>query len=177
MNEKDLRVIKTRESIEQAFLALLAKKPLGKISIVELAREAREAAEEERKVKEAMKASLEATEKKAAEDLKKAKEKARADRETLLAKIKETEDKVAAAGAEEKAEAEKLRAETEALRKQLAMSGTETVIFKLRFSAWQEAYRLMAEAFTAIQDEETKAKLRTAIKAQVEAWGYGNEGG
>ena len=41
MNEMDLRVIKTRESIEQAFLALLAKKPLGKISIVELAREAR----------------------------------------------------------------------------------------------------------------------------------------
>ena len=41
MNENDLRVIKTRENIEQAFLALLAKKPLDKISIVELAREAR----------------------------------------------------------------------------------------------------------------------------------------
>lgn len=41
MNETDLRVIKTRESIEQAFLALLGKKPLNKISIVELAREAR----------------------------------------------------------------------------------------------------------------------------------------
>lgn len=41
MNETDLRVIKTRESIEQAFLALLGKKPLNKISIVELAQEAR----------------------------------------------------------------------------------------------------------------------------------------
>ena len=41
VNETDLRVIKTKESIEQAFLALLAKKPLQKISIVELAREAR----------------------------------------------------------------------------------------------------------------------------------------
>ena len=41
MNEMDLRVIKTKESIEQAFISLLAKKPLQKISIVELAREAR----------------------------------------------------------------------------------------------------------------------------------------
>ena len=41
MNETDLRVVKTKESIEQAFLSLLAKKPLQKISIVELAREAR----------------------------------------------------------------------------------------------------------------------------------------
>ena len=41
MNETDLRVIKTKESIEQAFLSLLEKKPLQKISIVELAREAR----------------------------------------------------------------------------------------------------------------------------------------
>lgn len=41
MNETDLRVIKTKESIEQAFLSLLATKPLQKISIVELAREAR----------------------------------------------------------------------------------------------------------------------------------------
>ncbi len=41
MNETDLRVIKTEESIEQAFLSLLSKKPLQRISIVELAREAR----------------------------------------------------------------------------------------------------------------------------------------
>ena len=41
MNENDLRVIKTRESIEQAFLTLLSQKPLSKISVVELAREAR----------------------------------------------------------------------------------------------------------------------------------------
>ena len=139
----------------------------------ELAREAREAAEEERKVKEAMKASLETTEKKAAEDLQKAKERAKAEREKLERKLKEAEDKLAAAGAEDRAEAERLRTETEALKKQLAMSGTETVIFKLRFSAWQEAYRLMTEAFAAIQDEETKAKLRTAIKAQIKNWGYG----
>lgn len=139
----------------------------------ELAREAREAAEAERQVKEAVKASLEATEKKAAEDLQKAKERAKAEREKLERKLKEAEDKLAAAGAEDRAEADRLRTETEALKKQLAMSGAETVIFKLRFSAWQEAYRLMTEAFAAIQDEETKAKLRTAIKAQVKNWGYG----
>ena len=39
MNESDLRVIKIKESIDQAFLSLFARKPLGKISIVELARE------------------------------------------------------------------------------------------------------------------------------------------
>lgn len=41
MNENDLRVIKTKESIENAFLSLLQKKPAEKISVVELAREAR----------------------------------------------------------------------------------------------------------------------------------------
>ena len=41
MNETDLRVIKTRESIENAFLSLVLQKPLKKITIVELAREAR----------------------------------------------------------------------------------------------------------------------------------------
>ena len=107
---------------------------------------------------------------KAAEALKKAKEKARAEREKLEAQLKEAEGKLAAAGAEDKAEVERLRAETEQLQKQLVMSGAETVIFKLRFSAWQDAYRLMTEAFAAIHDEETKAKLRTAINAQVEAW-------
>ena len=41
MNEQDRRVIKTRESIEKAFLELLGTKPLDKITVVELARAAR----------------------------------------------------------------------------------------------------------------------------------------
>ena len=41
MNENDLRVIKTKESIDQAFMSLLKKKPLAKISVTELAKEAR----------------------------------------------------------------------------------------------------------------------------------------
>lgn len=110
----------------------------------------------------------------AAEQVKKAKKKAREDRETLLAKIKEAEDKLASAGSEDKAEAEKLRAETEQLRKQLAMSGQEVTIFKLRFMAWQEAHKQMAEAFTAL-DEETREKMRAAIRAQVKHWGWVDE--
>lgn len=41
MNENDLRVKKTRASIENAFFELLAEKPLEKISVTELARRAR----------------------------------------------------------------------------------------------------------------------------------------
>ena len=110
---------------------------------------------------------------KAAEELKRAKEKARAEREKLEGQLKEAEGKLAAAAGEaDRAEAEKLRAEAEDLRKQLAMSSQEIVIFKLRFSAWQEAHKQMADAFNAIQDEETREKLRAAIRAQVKAWGW-----
>lgn len=109
------------------------------------------------------------------EKLKKAQEKAKAERETLEAKLKEAEAKISAAGEADKAEAEKLRAEAEGLRKQLAMSSQEITVFKLRFSAWQEAHKLIAEAFTALPDEETREKMRAAIRAQVKAWGLTDE--
>ncbi len=41
MNESDLRVIKTRASIERAFFTLLSRKPLNKITVSDLAAEAR----------------------------------------------------------------------------------------------------------------------------------------
>jgi len=41
MNENDLRVIRTKESIRNAFLELLAQKPLDKITVTELAKTAR----------------------------------------------------------------------------------------------------------------------------------------
>lgn len=41
MNQNDLRVIKTRENIFNAFIDLLAKKPLYKISVQELCKNAR----------------------------------------------------------------------------------------------------------------------------------------
>lgn len=112
----------------------------------------------------------------AAEQVKKARDKAKADRDALLAKVKEAEEKLAAAGEEDKAEAGRLRAEAEQLRKQLAMSDQAMVIFKVRFSAWQQAHQQMSEAFGAIQDEETKEKLRTAIRTQVKMWGYADAG-
>ena len=113
---------------------------------------------------------------KAAEALKKAQDKAKAEREQLEAKLKEAEEKISAAGEADRAEAEQLRSEAEALRKQLKMSSQEITIFKIRFAAWQEAHKLMNEAFAALQDEETKEKMRAAIRAQVKAWGWGNEG-
>ena len=109
---------------------------------------------------------------KAAEALKKAQEKAKTEREQLEAKLKEAEGKLAAAGEADKAEEEALRAEAEALRKQLKMASQEITVFKLRFSGWQEAHKLMADAFNAIPDEETREKLRAAIRAQIKAWGW-----
>lgn len=41
MNKNDLRVVKTLEAIEQEFVKLIKKKPLNKISVSELARNAR----------------------------------------------------------------------------------------------------------------------------------------
>lgn len=41
MNQNDLRVIKTKESIEKAFLELMSVKPLDKITVLELSRAAR----------------------------------------------------------------------------------------------------------------------------------------
>jgi chromosome segregation ATPase len=111
---------------------------------------------------------------KAAEALKKAQEKAKAEREKLEAQLKEAEGKLAAAGEADKAEADKLRAEAEQLKKQLAMSNQATVVFKLRFMAWQQAHQQMSEAFTAL-DEETKEKMRAAIRAQVKNWGWTDE--
>lgn len=142
----------------------------------ELVKEARDEAEIERRAAASAQSAQAEAEKKAAEELKKAKEKAKAEREKLEAKLKDAEAKLAAAGEADRAETEKLRAEAEALRKQLAMSSQEIVVFKIRFSAWQEAHKQMAAAFAALGDEETKEKMRAAIRAQVKAWGWTEDG-
>lgn len=144
----------------------------AEVMAAELAKEARDEAEIERRAAASAQAAQAEAKKKAAEALKKAQEKARVEREKLEAQLKEAEGKLAAAGEADKAEAEKLRAEAEGLRKQLAMSSQEITVFKLRFSAWQDAHKLMAEAFVALQDEETKEKMRAAIRAQIKAWGW-----
>ena len=105
----------------------------------------------------------------AKDKLKKAEERAKAERAELENKLKAAEEKLTAAGAEDRSEAEKLRATVESLKKELAMSGQEITAFRLRFAAWQEAYRNMREAMQAVP-EESREKLRDAVKAQVQAW-------
>ena len=142
----------------------------------ELAKEARDEAEIERRAAaSAQKAQAEAEQAavaakaKAEQELKKAKEQARAEREKLEAQLKEAEGKIATAGEADRAEADKLRAETEGLRKQLAMSGEAVTIFKLRFTAWQDAYSAMQDALDKVPEEQ-QTKLAAAVEAQLKAW-------
>lgn len=139
---------------------------------VELANKAKEELEQQA-AKEVGAAEEKAA--KAAEALDRAKKQAKAEREKLEARLKEAEAKISAAGEADRAEAEKLRAEADALRKQLAMSSQKIVIFKLRFAAWQAAYHQMTEAFGAL-DADQQEKMRKAIRAQIQAWGWGNDG-
>lgn len=97
------------------------------------------------------------------------KKKAEEEKAELERKLKEAEDKLASAGSEDKAEADKLRAETEQLKKQLAMSGEAVTVFKLRFAAWQDAHSTMMGALAKVPEEQ-RAKLATAVEAQLKAW-------
>ena len=49
------------------------------------------------------------------------------------------------------------------------MSGKELTVFQLRFTAWQEAYLAVKQAFPNV-DEERKPALRSAIRQQIDAW-------
>lgn len=102
------------------------------------------------------------------------KKKAEEEKAGLERKLKEAEAKLAAAGAEDKAEADKLRAETEQLRKQLAMSGQEVTAARIRFKAWQDAYRELQKAAEAIPGEG-KDSIYAAMKAQAKLWAEGGE--
>ena len=89
---------------------------------------------------------------------------------------KDAEEKAADAGKsatgeadELRAEAKRLKEEADELRRQLAMSGETVVTFKLFFAIWQNDYSKMLAAL-AKADEETGAKLRAAIKKQMEGW-------
>lgn len=87
------------------------------------------------------------------EKLNKALEKAKADAERAAA----TDEK------------ERLSAEVERLQKQLAMSGAEITAFKLHFSAWQNMYRQMMDSLASV-DEENRERLKSAVRAQIDAW-------
>lgn len=105
----------------------------------------------------------------AKDKLKKAEEKAKAEREKLEAQLKAAEEKLTSAGATDRAEAEQLRATVESLKKQLAMSGQEITAFRLRFTAWQEAYRAMREALGNVP-EENRSSMEAAVRTQAKAW-------
>lgn len=63
-----------------------------------------------------------------------------------------------------------LQAEIDALRKKLAMAGQEITTAKLRFSAWQESFNALTAAVASIPEDEKKAPLIAAIRAQLGAW-------
>lgn len=107
-------------------------------------------------------------------------EKAKAEQEKLREKLKAAEEKLAAEkeAAEKravedagpyKARTEAAEAEVAALKKQLAMSDEATVIFKLRFTEWQEAFKAAMAALVRLP-EGTKEKCRGAILAQLDNW-------
>lgn len=125
---------------------------------------------------------------KAKEEAQKKIEAAEKARETAERKLQKAEEKAKAAetkaadagkGAGEeltraKAEAKAAREEAEGLRKQLAMSDAAVTAFKVMFQQWQGDYQKMVDTFGTM-DEETREKLRAAIRAQIEAWGWGKE--
>ena len=137
---------------------------------IEVAVKEPDPAEIERRVAEATEAARadkEAAERLLAEE----KEKAKAAADKLREQLKEAEDKLAAADEEDRAGAEQLEAEVAQLKKQLAMSSQEIVMFRIHFTAWQEAYQKMANATQTMTDEQ-REKCRAAIRAQVKSWGW-----
>lgn len=137
---------------------------------IEVAVQEPDPAEIERRVAEATEAARK--EKETAERLlAEEKEKAKTAADKLREQLKEAEDKLAAADEEDRAGAEQLEAEVAQLKKQLAMSSQEIVMFRIHFTAWQEAYQKMANAMQTMTDEQ-REKCRAAIRAQVKGWGW-----
>lgn len=85
----------------------------------------------------------------------------------LEKKLREAQEQAAAT--DDKAERQRLEEQVEQMRKQLAMSGAEVTTFTVRFAAWQQAYLDMKKALEAVPEGE-QARLKEAVKAQVEAW-------
>ena len=70
-----------------------------------------------------------------------------------------------------------LQAEIDALRKKLAMSGVEITTAKLRFYAWQESFNALTAAVESIPEDDKKAQMIAAIRAQLGAWAKNGGGG
>lgn len=105
-----------------------------------------------------------------AEDrLAKAKEAAKKAKEKAKAADANAGKEAAAELAKAKKAAEEARAESERLRKELAMSDAAVTAFKVHFAAWQSSYQAMLDTIGKA-GEETGGKLKAAIAAQIEAW-------
>ena len=90
-------------------------------------------------------------------------------REKLENQLREAEEKAAAAK-KDSAEAEALRGEIDGLRKQLALAAPEVADFKAAFGRAQEELNHMLDAIDRIGEEETRAKLKKAGLAMMEAY-------
>ncbi len=121
-------------------------------------------AEQEKKLKAKI-AELEEQAKKNDEILRSAQDdmqKAQAD----AREAREAEQKALQAGAE----AERLRIDLDALKKQLSMAAPEVAAFKAAFDRAQDELVHMNEALHSIQDEEIKGKLRKASLALLDGF-------
>ena len=74
-------------------------------------------------------------------------------------------------------EKERLSGEIEALRRKLAMSDKDMTAAQLYFGQWQAAFNQLTQAVGRVEDEDKAGKLRTAIRAQLTAWGKTMEAG
>lgn len=92
-------------------------------------------------------------------------EKAKAALEKQVGKL----EKAAEANKGSGGDADRLTGEVEALKKQLAMSGAETVRFKTKFEAWQESFAGVMSTLQAL-DAEGRGKMKKAVMAQLDAW-------
>lgn len=128
----------------------------------EIAKQAAEAARKEieavRKEKSAQESRMRALE-----------AEAKAEQQALKERLAEAEAKLKDAGTQDAAAAEAAREEAAALKKQLAMSGEATVVFKLRFQLWQEAFADVMQALRALPGE-TREKCAGAVRTQLENW-------
>ena len=93
----------------------------------------------------------------------------RKEAELLKEQLAEAKKKMeAATGTGEKRQ---ISDEIEALKRKLAMADTAVTAARLYFEQWQKVFHELAQAVASIEDEEKAEKLRTAIKAQLSAWG------
>ena len=92
-------------------------------------------------------------------------------KEADLQKRLETAEKALAEAKDgaDKAEMERLKADAERLRRELAVADSAVTEFKVHFNAWQTSYQKMTEILTRATAENAD-KCRRAVRAVLEQW-------